>query len=1031
MMRYDRSSPLGSNVLSSSTIRFVAPVLVSLSVMLIAAVVSIEVLSTMRAFVGGESLYSKGQKNATYFLAQYALSHSDADFRQYQLAISFPLGDRQARMALEQTPADIRSAREGFLKAGNVPSDIGSAILLIRLFRNVGPVRHAIDVWSEGDSYTMRLCAIADRLRPADGSAVSPEIQAATEVELNRINAQLTPLEAEFSSALGEIARLTRTLLVFALTAGTIITALLCMRVTRARVRERNTKEQGLARLTELYAALSQTSQLISRVGDSGRLFDELCRICVGTSGLNLAAVGLVKADSSEIDFVARHGRHPEHLRSLLTALRPDAPPGADALHLTLRSGRSSVLNRRSEAGDLFPSEAAFPLHCQNRLVGVLCVFSEEKQFFRQDIVELMEQLAMEASFALASLQREAERRHQSAMLADQNRLLSLIASGEDLPTIFTSLALFAEARSGRVCSVVALDVEGSRCSLAVAPSLPRSFALAMNYGASAERHEPCFQAIRSGGPVFIPDLAAFPLGPALSQTVREEQLKSASAWPIPGNKGQAIGALTLYSRGDAEPAPLDQRLIGICASVAGIAIESCWAAERIRHLAHHDELTGLPNRLLFGYQLPQALARAQRSGQQVAVFFIDLDRFKVINDTLGHDAGDHVLRQIGMHLQECVRATDTLARVGGDEFALMVEQFGDMQELIGIAQKLLSAMSRPFKVAAHEYRLSGSIGVAVYPKDGSDSSSLLKNADIAMYRAKAAGKNTYQFYADDIDVHSVDRLTFESELRQALDRREIEVHYQPKIDIASGRIAGAEALVRWRHPSRGMLLPGEFIFVAEEMGLIADIGTLVLETVCGQMVQWRAQRMPPMRVAMNLSAQQFADSRLVENLNRVLRDTGCDPHLLEFEITESVVMTNPERALHLLEKIKSYGITLAIDDFGTGHSSLAYLKRFPVDSIKIDYAFVRDIAADPNDLAITKAIIALGHSLDLKVVAEGVESAKQLDILRRFHCDEFQGFLFSGALPAESFTSLLLSNAEAGRADSSFLSEQELSRLG
>ncbi len=476
---------------------------------------------------------------------------------------------------------------------------------------------------------------------------------------------------------------------------------------------------------------------------------------------------------------------------------------------------------------------------------------------------------------------------------------------------------------------------------------------------------------------------------------------------------------------------PLDERLVGICTSVAGIAIESCWAAERIRHLAHHDELTGLPNRLLFGYQLPQALARAHRSGQQVGVFFIDLDRFKVINDTLGHDAGDHVLRQMGMHLQECVRATDTLARVGGDEFALIVEQFNDLQELNGIAQKLLTAMSRPLRVATHEYRLSGSIGVAVYPKDGSDSSSLLKNADIAMYRAKASGKNTYQFYADDIDVHSVDRLTLESELRQALDRREIEVHYQPKVDIGSGIIAGAEALVRWRHPVRGMLLPSEFIFVAEEMGLIADLGNLVLETVCSQLMQWRAQRLPVTRVAMNLSAQQFADTRLVENLNRVLRDTGCDPHLLEFEITESVVMTNPERALHLLEKIKGYGITLAIDDFGTGHSSLAYLKRFPVDSIKIDYAFVRDIAADPNDLAITKAIIALGHSLELKVVAEGVETARQLDILRRFQCDEFQGFLFSGALPAESFTNLLVSNVEAHRADPSYLSDQELWRLG
>ncbi|MGA8707371.1 MAG: EAL domain-containing protein [Steroidobacteraceae bacterium] len=1017
--------------MSRSAIRFVAPVLVSLLVMLIAGVVSIEVLSTMRAWVGGESLYSKGQKNATYYLAQYALTRSDADYRQYQLAIAFPLGDRQARLALQRHPPDLAAAHQGFLRGGSDPADIDSIILLFRLFGRAGPVRHAIDVWTAGDSYSMQLCAIAARLHPADGSEVPADERQAIETELNRINGELTPLSAQFSATLGDIARLTRTLLVIALTVGTIITALLCIRVTRARVRERNAKEQGLARLTELYAALSQTSQLISRVGDRGKLFEELCRICVGTSGLMLAAVGLVKPERIGFEFVARHGKHAEHLGTLLAAQRPGTPPGADALHLTLRSGRSSVLNRRGDSAGLILSEAAFPLRCQNQLVGVLCVFSQDKQYFEKDIVELMEQLAMEASFALDTLHRDAERRRQSSMLADQNRLLSLIASGADLPTIFTSLALFAEAQCGRICSLVALDVEGTRCSLAVAPSLSRGFELALAQGASADRQEPCFQAIRSGAPVVISDLQVFPADTSFGQLVREARLRSVTAWPIAGNKGQAIGALALYARSDAEAMPLDERLVGICTSVAGIAIESCWAAERIRHLAHHDELTGLPNRLLFGYQLPQALARAHRSGQQVGVFFIDLDRFKVINDTLGHDAGDHVLRQMGMHLQECVRATDTLARVGGDEFALIVEQFNDLQELNGIAQKLLTAMSRPLRVATHEYRLSGSIGVAVYPKDGSDSSSLLKNADIAMYRAKASGKNTYQFYADDIDVHSVDRLTLESELRQALDRREIEVHYQPKVDIGSGIIAGAEALVRWRHPVRGMLLPSEFIFVAEEMGLIADLGNLVLETVCSQLMQWRAQRLPVTRVAMNLSAQQFADTRLVENLNRVLRDTGCDPHLLEFEITESVVMTNPERALHLLEKIKGYGITLAIDDFGTGHSSLAYLKRFPVDSIKIDYAFVRDIAADPNDLAITKAIIALGHSLELKVVAEGVETARQLDILRRFQCDEFQGFLFSGALPAESFTNLLVSNVEAHRADPSYLSDQELWRLG
>ena len=348
----------------------------------------------------------------------------------------------------------------------------------------------------------------------------------------------------------------------------------------------------------------------------------------------------------------------------------------------------------------------------------------------------------------------------------------------------------------------------------------------------------------------------------------------------------------------------------------------------------------------------------------------------------------------------------------------MLVEQLAEPHDLDAIAEKLLTAMSNPLKVNGNVYQLSGSIGIATYPTDGADGASLMKNADIAMYRAKSSGRNTHQFYSTEINDHSVERLALENELRQAVVRREFEVHYQPKVDIASGCIAGAEALVRWRHPQRGLLLAGEFIGVAEDVGLIASIGSLVLETVCADLVRWQAEGLPATRVAMNLSAQQFADSRLIDNLNQTLHQTGCDPRLLEFEITESVVMTNPGKALELLQHIKDHGITLAIDDFGTGHSSLAYLKRFPVDSVKIDHTFVRDIAIDPNDVAIIKAIIALGHSLDLKVVAEGVESASQLELLRRFHCDEFQGFLFSRAVPAAEFERLLMSPARSTAKD-------------
>lgn len=968
-MKRPLRNPNDSNGISRLAIRFVAPVLLSLTVMLVAAVLSIEVLSTIRAWVGGEGLYSKGQKNATYYLSQYTLSHSEEDFRLYQSAIAIPLGYWKGRVALERRPANMGAAHAAFLEGGSDPADIDSTIVLFRLFGNLGPVRRPIDIWTQGDAYTLQIRALAALAHPADGSPVPAAEQARIRAELHRINGELTPLAARFSSTLGDLARTTRSLLILSLAVGTLITGMLCIRVTRARVRERDAKERGLARLTELYAALSQTSQLISRVSDRGQLFDELCRICVRTSGLTLAAVGLVRRPASDIEFVAAHGEQQAYLQTLHTV-----------------SMDARVLNGADSPRGVFPSEASFPLRCQNEVIGVLCVFSREARYFREDIIELLEQLAMEASFALDSLHREADRRHQAAVMTDQNRILNLIASGAELTVILTTLAEFVEARSGGVlCSVAAQDPVGAGVCVGLSPSMP-----------------PGFGSVSRGA-------------------VGDGFLQPLSARPIFGSKDQLLGTLSLYQRLDAELPEMNAQLIGICAKLAGIAIESCQAAERIRHLAHHDDLTGLPNRLLFNYQLHKALARAQRAGAPAAVLFLDLDRFKIINDTLGHDAGDTVLRQIANHLRACVRGTDTLARVGGDEFTLLVEQPLEAQDLNAVAQKLLTAMSNPLTVNGNVYQLSGSIGIATYPKDGSDGASLLKNADIAMYRAKSSGRNTYQFYSTEINEHSVERLALENELRQAVVRREFEVHYQPKVDIPSGRIAGAEALVRWRHPRRGLLSPGDFIGVAEEVGLIAAIGSLVMDTVCTDIVRWRDQGLSPTRVAINLSAQQFADSRLLDNINQILDRTGCDPRLLEFEITESVVMTNPGKALQLLEHIKAHGITLAIDDFGTGHSSLAYLKRFPVDSVKIDYTFVRDIAIDPNDVAIIKAIIALGHSLDLKVVAEGVESATQLEILRRFHCDEFQGFLFSRAVPAADFERILMNDLPHSAAADSF----------
>jgi diguanylate cyclase (GGDEF)-like protein len=389
-------------------------------------------------------------------------------------------------------------------------------------------------------------------------------------------------------------------------------------------------------------------------------------------------------------------------------------------------------------------------------------------------------------------------------------------------------------------------------------------------------------------------------------------------------------------------------------------------------------------------------------------VLFIDLDRFKNVNDTLGHDAGDRVLQAIAGRLKGCLREVDTLARLGGDEFGLLVEQVSDTRFVGNVARKLLKAVAEVLVVDGQEYHITASIGISTYPADGSDATTLLKNADIAMYRAKDRGKDNSQFYAAAMNAHSMARLSLETGLRHALERGEFLLHYQPKVDIASGRITGMEALVRWMRPESGLVSPADFIPLAEETGLIVPIGAWVLKTACERNRAWQLQGMPPLRVAVNLSARQFVQANLVSEVARVLDASGLAPASLELEITESMVMDNPERAIQTLRQLKSMGIALAIDDFGTGYSSLGYLKRFPIDNIKIDRSFIKDIPHSNDDATITRTIIDMTHNLRLKVVAEGVETAAQLDFLREHGCDEMQGYYFSRPLAEDAFLTLV-----------------------
>ena len=435
---------------------------------------------------------------------------------------------------------------------------------------------------------------------------------------------------------------------------------------------------------------------------------------------------------------------------------------------------------------------------------------------------------------------------------------------------------------------------------------------------------------------------------------------------------------------------------------------------EELNHAVAHDAVTGLPNKSLFNDRLAQAITRARNSGQALAVIFLDLDRLKVINETLGYAVGDSLLRGVAERLSKCAREGETVARFGGDEFSMLLCSVGGAEGAAVAAQRIRQALDAPFDIDGYELYVTASVGICLYPDDGQDAGTLLKSAGAALGRAKQSGGGCHQFYSADMNADALERLSLETKLRRALERGEFTVHYQPQVELAAGRIVGAEALVRWQHPELGLVPPSVFIPLAEATGLIAPIGLEVLRTACRQCSSWEAAGLGRLRVAVNLSPEQFRQPELPRSIEGALRDSGLGPSQLELEITESSVMHDREGAVAKLTELRGLGVSVAIDDFGTGYSSLSYLKHLPVDTIKIDRTFVREMATDRNDAAIVRAIVTLGQSLGLRVKAEGVETQEQLDLLRAAGCDEAQGYLYSRPLPPDAFVKHLLE--ERGR---------------
>ncbi|MGZ5033765.1 MAG: putative bifunctional diguanylate cyclase/phosphodiesterase, partial [Usitatibacter sp.] len=476
--------------------------------------------------------------------------------------------------------------------------------------------------------------------------------------------------------------------------------------------------------------------------------------------------------------------------------------------------------------------------------------------------------------------------------------------------------------------------------------------------------------------------------------------------------RGELCGILVLGYRAEASHSEEESQSARELADRMAVAVSSAWRDEQLYAQAHFDLLTGLPNRLLFEDRLEREIARGQREGKRFAVLFVDLDHFKNVNDSLGHNKGDDVLREAARRVSACVRDSDTVARLGGDEFTVLITTLHSPQDAWAIAEAVVTSLSREFTLGEQSCFLSASVGIASYPADGQSVEQLLKSADTAMYRAKANGRSQAVFFEERMNAETISRLTLDRDLRVAMERGELVLHYQPKLDLRSGAICGAEALIRWRHPTHGLISPARFIPLAEETGFIEQIGQWILEQACAQMRAWQIEGLPLDHIAVNVSPRQFRKRSLVDFIRRCVSEASLEPSALEIEITEGLLVDRGEAVEGMLHEISAAGHKIALDDFGTGFSSMAYLKRFPVDTIKIDRVFIDGLERSADSEAIVAAIIAMSHALGKVVIAEGVETEEQLALLMAMRCDEIQGFILSPAVAPVDFAELVRARA-------------------
>jgi diguanylate cyclase (GGDEF)-like protein/PAS domain S-box-containing protein len=614
----------------------------------------------------------------------------------------------------------------------------------------------------------------------------------------------------------------------------------------------------------------------------------------------------------------------------------------------------------------------------------------------------------------VAILRDITERKHAEALRSGQARVLEMIATGTPLQEVLQSLLqLIASQVPGMMGSILLLEKDGAHLVHGAAVNLPQKFTRAIDGLSVGANAGCCGTAVYRREPVTVADIGQDPLCADYRGLASEHGLRACWSAPILSHQDKVLGTFAMYYREVREPTIAERQLVGIASRIAGIAIERKLAEDRIHYMAHHDPLTGLPNRSLLDDRVEQAMLYAQRYGRQLTVMFIDLDNFKLINDSLGHNAGDELLKTVAQRMVQSVRSTDTVLRLGGDEFVIVLLDQGDNASAVSSPlQKIHDAIAQPMTLAGKEVQVTCSMGLAAYPDDGTDSDTLLMHADAAMYRAKELGRNNYQFYTADMNRQVQEKLAMQEGLRNAIMRNELFLVYQPQVDLRSGKIIGTEALIRWQHPELGVVSPVKFIPLAEETGLIVSIGDWVLRTACRQNKAWQEAGMPPSVVSVNVSARQFREGNLISRVAHALEESGLQPKYLALELTESLIMQDLQQALETMDKLQSMGVQLSIDDFGTGYSSLSALKKFPIARLKLDRSFVSDLPHDHDDKAIAMAVISLGHQLNLRVVAEGIETQEQLTFLRDNGCDEMQGYYFSKPVSPNEIATLFLEQA-------------------